>query len=87
MSARGAAKIQPRMLTKEQAAEYCGVSVPAFARTCPVQPAAMGDDSRLHRYDVRLLDAWLDTFGPGVAASVDDFWIAKAAKELSHGAK
>lgn len=85
MTAARRAAISPRMLTKEQAAEYCGVSVPTFNRCCPVRPAAMGDDARLHRYDVKLLDVWLDSFGPGVAASNDDLWIEKAARELSHG--
>jgi hypothetical protein len=70
------------MLTKEQAAAYCGISVPVFVRRCPVVPVSMGDDMRLNRYDVKLLDAWLDGFGPGVSASTDDFWLAQAEASL-----
>lgn len=58
MSARAA--IQPRMLTKEQAAAYCGVSVPTFIDICPLPPVSLGPDARLNRWDVRALDEWLD---------------------------
>ncbi len=50
----------PRMLTKEQASAYCGVSTNTFASNCPVPPIAMGKGDRLWRYDIRELDRWID---------------------------
>lgn len=54
-----AALIAPRLLTREQAADYCGVSVPTFAAVCPVAPIAMGHGKRMERFDVQALDAWI----------------------------
>ncbi|MGI3900542.1 MAG: helix-turn-helix transcriptional regulator [Janthinobacterium lividum] len=52
-------EIQPRLLTRQQAAAYCGVSVPTFNAHCPVVPLAMGPGKRLERFDVRALDEWI----------------------------
>jgi hypothetical protein len=54
--------LQPRMLTQEEAAEYCGVSVKAFKRACPVVATVIGE-SAIRRYDIRKLDEWLDRLG------------------------
>jgi hypothetical protein len=51
------------MLTKQQAAAYCGVSTPTFAAQCPVTPIALGRGDRLLRYDIRAIDRWLDRLG------------------------
>ncbi len=59
-----AALILPRLLTRQQAATYCGVGSAVFDATCPVQPISMGPDKRLERYDVRLLDDWIDRMRP-----------------------
>ena len=49
-----------RMLTSEQAADYCGFkSVAGFVAHVKVRPVMFG---RIVRYDVRDLDAFLDTF-------------------------
>jgi hypothetical protein len=48
----------PRLLTKKQAAAYCGVSVPTFNKSCPVSPSELY--SGLKRYDRKQLDAWMD---------------------------
>jgi hypothetical protein len=53
----------PRLLTREQAAAYCSVSVRTFTGLCPVQPIALGASKRLQRYDVRAIDQWIDTIG------------------------
>jgi hypothetical protein len=65
-----------RMLTRQQAATYCGVSVPTFMLVCPVSPVALGEGKRLERYDIRSLDAWLDKLGND-RASLNNDWLAK----------
>ena len=50
----------PRLLKKQQAAAYCGVSVSTFAAVCPVTPIALGVGKRLERYDIRDLDDWIE---------------------------
>jgi hypothetical protein len=52
--------ITPRLMTRQQAASYCGISVATFSANCPVAPVALGEGKRLERYDVRALDAWID---------------------------
>jgi hypothetical protein len=49
-----------RLLTKAQAAAYCGIGVGAFSTLCPVRPIALGTDKRLERYDVVALNQWID---------------------------
>jgi hypothetical protein len=51
----------PRLLKRQQAAAYCGVSVPTFAAICPIIPIALGVGKRLERYDIRDLDDWIET--------------------------
>ena len=50
----------PRLLSKAQAAAYCGIGVGAFSTLCPVRPIALGADKRLERYDVVALNQWID---------------------------
>lgn len=50
----------PRLLTRRQAALYCGISVKAFDTHCPVRAISLGPDERLWRYDVRAIDKWID---------------------------
>lgn len=49
-----------RLLTKAQAARYCGLSVPTFGSVCPVRAIALGVGVRMERYDVIELDSWID---------------------------
>ena len=65
-----------RMLTRQQAATYCGVSVPTFMVICPIPPVALGKGKRLERYDIRSLDEWLDKLGND-GASLNNDWLAK----------
>jgi hypothetical protein len=51
-----------RLLTKAQAATYCGLSAATFGSVCPVRPIALGAGVRMHRYDVREIDKWIDGF-------------------------
>ncbi|KQS74188.1 hypothetical protein ASG25_01880 [Rhizobium sp. Leaf384] len=57
--------VAPRLLTKSQAAAYCGLSVSTFSGVCPVRAIALGEGVRMHRYDVRDLDTWIDSFKRG----------------------
>jgi len=54
-----------RLLTKTQAAHYCGMSVATFGGVCTVRPIALGEGARMHRYDVRDIDNWIDSFKAG----------------------
>src|SRR4051794_35216470 len=67
-SARGRL-IAPRLLTRTQAAIYCGVSVPTFSAHCPVRPISLGPGRRLERYDIHSLDRWIDISSGTVASS------------------
>lgn len=49
-----------RLLTKSQAATYCGISVPTFGSVCPVRAIALGVGVRMERYDVHAINAWID---------------------------
>ncbi|WP_298354590.1 tyrosine-type recombinase/integrase, partial [Rhodoblastus sp.] len=63
-----------RLLTREEAARYCGVGLETFLAVCPVLPLSLGQSKRLERYDVRRLDEWIDKLGdPG--ASSGQSWI------------
>ena len=72
--------IVPRLLTREQAALYCGVSVPTFSAHCPVRPISLGPGKRLERYDIQSLDQWITILGGG-AASVGRNWLAALESE------
>jgi hypothetical protein len=65
-----AAPVVARLLTKKEAAAYCGVSVPTFSKACPVTPAELY--AGLKRYDRRQLDAWIDTVSKGSGGSSFD---------------
>lgn len=51
-----------RLLTKSQAAQYCGLAVSTFGAACPVRPIALGNGARMLRYDVWDIDKWIDGF-------------------------
>lgn len=59
-----AVKIPPRrMLTKQEAAAYCGLRPRAFAKSCRISMVAFPNGELL--YDIRDLDHWLDTIKNG----------------------
>ncbi len=72
---RSSATTSPRLLTREQAAIYLGVSVPTFTALCPIQPIALGSGKRLQRFDLQRLDEWIDTLGSEGASCGKD-WLA-----------
>jgi hypothetical protein len=66
----------PRLLTRREAAAYCGVSVPTFEGVCPVRPIALGNAKRLERFDRISLDGWINSLalnGPEIGKD----WLAE----------
>lgn len=55
--------IPSRLLTKTQAAAYCGVSIAVFDQRCPVKAVSIGEGARMLRWDIRALDQWIDGLG------------------------
>lgn len=54
----------PAALRLDQAAAYCGLSVPTFAAVCPVKPIEFTQSNRGRRWLRARLDAWLETLDP-----------------------
>lgn len=54
----------PAALRLDQAATYCGLSVPTFAAVCPLKPSEFTQSSRGRRWLRARLDVWLDTLDP-----------------------
>ena len=55
-------KQEPRLLSKTQAANYCGYSIAIFDQICPVLALEMfADRPRLNRYDVVDIDKWIES--------------------------
>ena len=52
--------VPARLLTRDQAAAYCAMSLPTFQSVCPVPPISLGDGKRMERYDVLALNEWID---------------------------
>jgi hypothetical protein len=75
-----------RLLTKAQAASYCGLSVAAFAGLCPVRSIALGDDKRLERFDVVELNDWIDSLGVGTTRLGRD-WLSALDKDNDGGSR
>jgi hypothetical protein len=68
--------IVPRLLTRQEAAAYCGVSVPTFEGICPVKAIALGNGKRLERFDRVSLDGWIESLAlDGTEISKD--WLAE----------
>jgi len=62
-----------RLLTAEEAAGYCGVSVGSLRSHIKVPPVKIGNSVR---YDVRALDRWLDGQTETVPQTAED-WLGK----------
>ena len=68
--------IIPRLLTRRQAADYCGVSVPTFEGICPIKAVALGTGKRLERFDRISLDRWISSLTDGQLPVIKD-WLAE----------
>ena len=69
MSSRVRLPLEPRLLSRDMAAAYCGVSVPTFEAWCPVIPIR---ESNRVLYDRAKIDRWLDSLGPEAPKSAPD---------------
>ena len=66
----------PRLLARQQAAEYCGVCVTTFmAHVAPQVGAVEIGTKRL--WDVRTLDRWIDALSVGVTEPAQVDWLAR----------
>jgi hypothetical protein len=76
------AQIRPRLLKKEQAADYCGycgycgVGLVTFETICRVQVIALGSGIRLRRYDIVSLDKWIDSLSESQSVISED-WLSR----------
>lgn len=50
----------PRLMSRELAASYCGVSAPTFDKVCPVTPRTLLPARRI-AWDRYELDKWITT--------------------------
>jgi predicted DNA-binding transcriptional regulator AlpA len=50
----------PRLLTKAQAASYCGMGIESFTMNCEVKPIRVRSGARGLRWDIQDLDKWID---------------------------
>lgn len=76
----GKVAIVPRLLTRREAAAYCGVSVPTFEGICPIKPIALGHGKRLERFDRLSLDMWISSLAySGPQTSKD--WLAELERQ------
>jgi hypothetical protein len=50
--------LTPRLLSRDAAAAYCGLSPETFETVIPVQPISLAARRRL--WDIKALDRWLD---------------------------
>lgn len=66
--------VTPRLLNRDQAAAYCGVSADQFTRHVEPKVKAVMIGAQA-RWDLRALDRWLDAqAGLGHAAGSQDKW-------------
>jgi hypothetical protein len=65
------------MLDKKEGAAHCGRSPTRFAIECPVQPVQFPNGDL--RYDVRDLDAWIDSLKAGAPDTSADAIVARLA--------
>lgn len=66
--------IQPRLLSRDEAATYCGVSVPTFVAECPVIPLKIRNRVL---YDRKAIDLWLDSKLPAQPTLGETDWAGR----------
>lgn len=66
--------LEPRLLSRELAAAYCGVSIPTFEGACPVIPVKI---TNRVLYDRVALDRWLDSLGGPDAKLPAEDWLGR----------
>jgi hypothetical protein len=68
--------LTPRLLSREEAAHYCGVCATTFTARVFPHVAAVRIGSRL-LWDMRALDQWIDTLAGGAALPLQTDWLAR----------
>ena len=74
---RSGFQVLPRLLTKDEAASYCGMGVESFAANCPVKPIRIRPGDRGLRWDIRELDEWIDSLKENSTCSENVDWLAR----------
>lgn len=64
-----------RMMTQAESARHCGRSLIRFKVECPVQPVTYPNGDK--RYDVKDLDAWIDSLKAGAGSNDTDSILTK----------
>jgi hypothetical protein len=64
-----------RLLTKAEAAQYCGRPTKKFIAQCPVPPIKMADGDLL--WDVQDLDRWIDGLKSAAGPETADVIVAR----------
>lgn len=77
-----AKQIEPRLLNRAEAAAYCGMEPALFERVCPVRPISLDvdqprADKRLNRWDVILLNEWIDRLGGRAVVHEERDWLSQ----------
>jgi hypothetical protein len=70
--------VNKRMLDKRESAAHCGRPLKRFEVECPVAPVQFPNGDL--RYDVKDLDAWIDSLKGGAADSDADAIIERLGK-------
>jgi len=71
-----------RVLTRTQAARYCGMSPRVFERECPIPPLDCSGrgDRRLFRWDRRQLDQWIDRLTGRSGGLLEGDWLDRVGQ-------
>lgn len=77
-----ARNLQPRLLSRKDAAAYCGMCPASFDRVCTVTPINVGLKHPL--YDRHKLDRWIDTLEGNLPVKRD--WLAAFDGGLNNAA-
>ncbi|WP_081725648.1 hypothetical protein [Martelella sp. AD-3] len=75
--------LQPRMMTKSQAARYCGLAIKRFPLCCPVAPVAFGDGTI--RYGRSDLDRWIESKKAGCVDTDEALHTTSGAQDTGQG--
>jgi len=70
-------QVFPRLMTKAQAANYCGVCVESFAVNCPVEPIRIRSGEKGLRWDTHDLDEWIESKKQDLIGSNGVDWLKR----------
>jgi len=70
-------QVFPRLMTKAQAANYCGVCVESFAVNCPVEPIRIRSGEKGLRWDTHDLDEWMESKEQDLIGSNGVDWLKR----------